>query len=262
MARRRERRGGAEGRAMTGDPPPAAAPHRVPVPLNLHRWEAIAFLHWGVEPDVLAALVPSPLTVLTADGLAWVGVTPFRIHVRLPGMPGSPPGWVFPETNVRTYVRGPDGREGLWFLHMEVPAAWFVAALRTVGLPYVRRRMAVEEQGAGIRYRSAPRRSEQQGGHDLHVVSGPPIAPVGGGPMERFLTARWAAYHRRAGVLLRTPVEHEPWPLHTAEAPTCDAGPLFHAAGLPDPGGDPLVHWSPGVTVRVGAPALVGRIRS
>jgi uncharacterized protein YqjF (DUF2071 family) len=32
---------------------------------------------------------------------------------------------------------------------------------------------------------------------------------------------------------------------------------LVEAAGLPAPAGPPLVHWSPGVTVRVGVPRRV-----
>ena len=44
-----------------------------------------------------------------------------------------------------------------------------------------------------------------------------------------------------------------PWPLHRAEALTVDDG-LISAAGLPEPSGEPLVHYSPGVDVRIGRP--------
>lgn len=241
-----------------GGPPPAEAPHRVRVPVNIHRWDGISFLHWGFDPADVAALVPDELTVLTADGRAWVGMTPFFIRVRPPGVPVVPPGWAFPETNLRTYVAGPDGREGLWFLRMEVTAAWFVATLRALGLPYFRQRMSVEgDAGEGIRYRSAPRDSSGEGGHDVTVLPGERLDPPEGGPRDRFLTARWGAYHRRASVLLHTPVEHPPWVLHRAEVGACQVDDLFRAAGLPAPVGLPVAHWSPGVTVKVGVPRLV-----
>ncbi|MCE0448168.1 DUF2071 domain-containing protein [Streptomyces tricolor] len=55
----------------------------------------------------------------TYDGSAWV-----RPHAVRHGR-GAPAGVArgpapFAETNLRTYVRGPDGRDGLWFLSIEV----------------------------------------------------------------------------------------------------------------------------------------------
>ena len=114
---------------------PAGPPHRVRLPVNIHHWERISFLHWPISAAELAPLLPDGTEVLTHEGTAWVTVTPFFIRVRPPGSPVVPPGWAFPETNLRTYIAGPGGRQGLWFLHMEVTALWFVAALRTIGLP-------------------------------------------------------------------------------------------------------------------------------
>ena len=230
------------------------------VPVNIHRWDRIAFLHWPVAPRALARLLPAGLSPLTWEGAAWVSVTPFVMRVRPPGVPVVPPGWTFPETNVRTYVAGPDGGEGLWFLHMEVTARWFVVTLRAFGLPYVHRRMAVTIAGDRSMYRSRPRPAGAPcgGGHDIVVRTGRPLGPPGGGPFERFLTARWAAYHRRGSLLLRTPVDHPPWPLRHARAERCMVGGLFRAAGLDPPDGPPVVHASSGVAVRVGPPRRVG----
>jgi len=244
-------------RSIEGGTPPASAPHRVRLPVNLHRWADITFLHWPYPPEEVAALLPDQLSVLTHGGRAWVGVTPFFIHVRLPGIGRTALDRAFPETNVRTYVTGPDGRQGIWFLHMEVTAAWFVAALRAVGLPYVRRRMSVDAQPARITYRSSPRRPGAQGGHAIVVRPGEPLRPPEGGERERFLTARWGAYHRRGPALLYTPVEHGPWPLRSAQVDTCEVGSLFAAAGLSVPAGAPLACFSPGVEVKVGPPRLV-----
>lgn len=243
-----------------GDPgtnpvPPAAAPHQVRVPVNVHHWDNISFLHWPIATPELTGLLPDELEVLTYDGSAWVGVTPFFIQVRPPGVPVTPPGWAFPETNVRTYVRGPDGRLGLWFLHMEVTARWFVATMRTLALPYVHREMSVEADDERITYTSKPS-DGTEGGHHIVVRPGAPMDPPEGGSFERFLTAWWGAYHR-PGPLLHTPVEHPTWRLQAAEVDTCEVGGLFRAAGLGAPEGEPVAHFSAGVPVKVGPPRPV-----
>ena len=247
-------------RVRTAIIPPAHPPHSVGVPVNIHHWDDISFLHWPFDPADVTPLLPEEVDVLTLEGKAWVGVTPFFIRVRPPGSPVVPPGWSFPETNVRTYVAGPDGRQGLWFLHMEVPARWFVAVLRSVGLPYVRRQMTVDAAEA-ISYRSEAGGSGE-GGHDIRVRPGAALDPPAGGERERFLTAWWGAYHRRASALLFTPVDHPSWPLHAADLEACEVDGLFSAVGLPVPTGPPVVHYSPGVRVRVGRPQLVQRVRS
>lgn len=250
------RRVASHGFRASSDPvPTSASPHRVRLPLNTHHWDNIAFLHWPFAPRDLAPVVPDDLTVLTYDGMAWVSVTPFFIRVRPLGLPVVPPHWAFPETNVRTYVAGHDGQQGVWFLRMEVSALWFVATLRTVGLPYFWRRMSVDAGGDRIVYQSTPRLRDR-GGSRIVVRPGEALGAGEDGPFERFVTARWGAYHRRGPVLLYTPVEHRPWPLHTAAVERCQVAALFRRAGLPVPVGPPVAHFSPGVTVRVGRPRL------
>lgn len=238
-------------RPLEGAPPSATAPHRVVVPVNIHRWERISFLHWSVDPEVLCSSIPAAVTPLTYGGKAWVGVTPFHIEVRPFAVPVVPPWCAFPETNLRTYVAGPDGREGLWFLHQEVTAAWFVTVLRAAGLPYVRREMSVSRTADGaVVY-------ESRGSHHIVVRPGDRLEPVEGGPRERFLTARWRAYHRLGPVLLQTPVQHPSWTLHAAAVEHCDVAGLFRSAGLPEPTGPPVAHYSPGLRVKVGCPRIV-----
>lgn len=261
--------------------PPASAPHRVRFPVNVHEWNHIAFLHWPFDPEVLAPLVPDETDVLTYDGAAWVGVTPFRITVRPPCLPANlasgagEPSWLpvrctFPETNVRTYVAERDagadgrgkGRQGLWFLRMEVTAAWFVAALRTIGLPYVRQAMSVDLEGERTVYRSGAS-STGEGGHEIVVRPGERLEPPSGDRFARFLTARWGTFHRRGPLLFYTAVEHPPWSLATADVETCDVAGLFRSAGLPAPAGPPVAHVSAGVTAKVGRPRVVAvRTRS
>lgn len=226
--------------------------------MNVHHWDIIAFLHWPFRPADIAHLVPDETVVLTYDGMAWVTITPFFIRVRPPGVPVVPPRWAFPETNLRTYVAGPGGRQGLWFLRMEVTAPWFVATLRTLGLPYVRRQMSVEVEEDHVAYRSLPYAASPDGGHHIVVRPGDVLRPPEGGPWERFVTARWGAFHRVGRRLLYTPVEHDPWRLQAAAVQVCSVDALFRDAGLPAPADPPVAQFSPGVRVRVGVPKPIG----
>jgi uncharacterized protein YqjF (DUF2071 family) len=66
-----------------------------------------------------------------------------------------------------------------------------------------------------------------------------------------FLTARFRLYTMIGGRLSSAAAEHPPWPLHSARLLHLDQD-LVQAAGLPAPTGRPLVHASPGVSVRIG----------
>src|SRR6266542_1618220 len=121
----------------------------------VQRWDWMTFLHWRYEPADLRPHLPVGLEVQTFDGSAWVGLLPFRMTVRFPGAPAIP--WLsrFPETNVRTYVRGPDGGAGIWFLSLEagrlVPAMTGRAGL---ALPYVWAEMEMARGESTVAYRS------------------------------------------------------------------------------------------------------------
>ncbi|GAA1672580.1 hypothetical protein GCM10010977_17880 [Citricoccus zhacaiensis] len=243
--------------------------HAVRLPVNFQDWECLTFLHWPFEADAVQRLVPEGLTVQEWDGRTWVGITPFRMaRVRVPGLPPLP-GWgAFPELNVRAYVRTGDGRDGIWFLGMVVPRLTFIAALRTLGLPYERSHSSVSVDGSRWTYRfGTPHgiRSRPDAWFQAVVDVGRPLDTTERTPLVDSLTGRWTAYHRRARVLWRTPVVHEPWPLHTAtvtattrrSAAAASTGSLtapLHWVGLPSPAEDPIVHAAPAVHTRLGVP--------
>ena len=84
-------------------------------------WEQLLFMHFPYEPSEVQALLPDGLTAEPwEDGKVYVGLIPFLMRVGSPG--GRPmPKWagVFCETNVRTYVTGPDGTPGVYFFSLE-----------------------------------------------------------------------------------------------------------------------------------------------
>jgi uncharacterized protein len=233
-----------------GDSPAVVAygaEQRVRVPALRARWLNQTFVHWPFPPEAVQALVPEGLVVDEYDGAAWVGLTPFVMaDVRLPGIPAATPGLpTFAETNLRTYVRHPSGRDGLWFLSIEVACPLMLAA-RAVGAPYSPAALGVTTRGDTVSYTGS--RWAHGRSYRLVVRPGDPIEPS---ERDVWLTSRWRAYTRRLGMLWETPVEHEPWPLAAAVAVLEET--LTTAAGLPAPLGEPLVHHSAGVRhVRLG----------
>jgi uncharacterized protein YqjF (DUF2071 family) len=66
-----------------------------------------------------------------------------------------------------------------------------------------------------------------------------------------FLTERYRLYTTFWGALASAPVEHRPWPLHQARLVTLRET-IREAAGLPHGNAPALVHYSPGVHVKIG----------
>ncbi|MEE6288378.1 DUF2071 domain-containing protein [Georgenia sp. MJ173] len=223
--------------------------HRVRVAVNAQHWQSLSFLHWPVAPAMMQRRLPAGLELDTFDGAAWVGVTPFLM--RYLGTPTVPVALVprFVEVNVRTYVRGPDGRDGVWFFSLECSRLPVVAGLRLLGLPYMYSRTALGRRGSTTRY--ASRRRCGGGRLAAEVRVGDPL--TGPDALTTFLTGRWNAYSYAWGQLWRTPIEHEPWPLHHARASVEPTG-LLLADSLPPLAAEPTAHFAPMVRVRIGAP--------
>jgi uncharacterized protein len=226
-------------------------PPEVRRPIMYQHWRRLTFIHWRYPTDSVQRLLPAGLTVQTFDGSAWVGLIPFLMdQVRAPGVPAMP--WLsrFPETNLRTYVQAPDGTTGIWFFSLDASRLPAVLAARAgYRLPYFWSRMSVRASASTYRYRSLRRWPEPSGQRcAADVRLGEPMVAT---ELEFFLAYRFRLYTVIAGRLASAPAEHPPWPLRRAELEQLDEG-LTVAAGLPAPGGAPLVHASPGVAVRIG----------
>ncbi|MBW3573566.1 MAG: DUF2071 domain-containing protein [Actinobacteria bacterium] len=226
-------------------------------PAVAQSWRHVTFLHWPFPPEVVASRLPAGLEPDLWEGQAWVSITPFLVQgFRFPPLPALPSLSRFPETNLRTYVRGPGGVDGLWFFSLDADSALTVAtAWAGTGVPYRWSAMAVET-GETITYTARRRRPCRPAGHRIVVRPGPPLSVAEASERDHFLTGRWRAYTTLAGVLATVPVEHQPWRLQHAEVVTLEED-LFVAAGLPAPSGLPLVGYSPGVDARLGPVRLV-----
>jgi uncharacterized protein len=240
-------------RSWAESPPPP----EVRRPVMYQHWRQLTFLHWPYTPDTVQRLLPAGLEVDTFDGAAWVGLVPFLMDgVRPPGLPPAPWASRFPETNVRTYARGPDGGEAIWFLSLDAARLGAVLAARTgYALPYFWSRMSVVASAGGdrLRYRARRRWPGPAGARcDADVEFGATFEPAELGPLDHFLTARFRLWNVPAGRLAVAAAEHPPWTLRRATLVDLDQG-LLQAAGLPPPDGPPVVHAADGVRVRIGA---------
>lgn len=213
------------------------------------RWRWLTFVHWRYEPSVIRSLLPSQVTLDTFDGAAWIGLTPFLLSgLRPPGAPALP--WLsqFPETNVRTYVRGPDGVRGVWFFTLEADRlAAVIGARATYRLPYRWADMRVLRSGRITEYESRRRRPFVPAYTSIAVSQGEPIAA---GDLDNFLTARYRLYTLWRKRLGYAQIDHAPWSLHSARLLRLEQN-LIEGCGIPHPSGEPTIHHSPDLLVRV-----------
>jgi uncharacterized protein len=223
----------------------------------IQRWSSIAFLHWPVDVDALRSVVPEELTIDTFDGQAWVGLVPFRMMIRLPYLPPIPMLSTFPEINVRTYVRDPHGKRGLYFLSLDVPrSAAVVSARLALGLPYMWSRIDVDENDGNIAY-TAMRRAPSPAGTTSVVVPRRRADSEPAGALADFLTARFRLFARGPLGLYSVAVEHPPWELGRVRDATVD-DEYVAAAGVPVEGPPSHVHVAEDMDVRVGFPKRLG----
>jgi uncharacterized protein len=232
---------------------PAVCPFEVRQPIMEHHWGELTFLHWSYPIETVQRLLPQGLTVDSIDGVAWMGVIPFFMKVSLPGRRPLPIVGQFCETNVRTYVRDADGRQGIWFFSLDATGLAAVLTARvTYRLPYCWSKMSLVHHGDLLQYDCRRRWPGPAKSHAVIQV-GERYAPSDLGPLDHFLTARWILFSRSRRYHRFARAAHAPWALYRATAVEVDDG-LLQAAGLPAPEGPPLVHYSPGVQVRIGRP--------
>lgn len=221
-------------------------------PAGFQRWRTLAFLHWEVPVEAVAALLPPGLEVDTFEGRAYVGLVPFTMRDVSPWWSPSVPGVSnFHELNVRTYVHA-GGRPGVWFFSLDAASSIAVIAARTGWhLPYHRASMEMEETDGEVRYTSrrlwpGPKPADFAVRYRVGEALGHAVPDT----FEHFLAERYLLFARRGGDLTVGQVHHRPYPLHRAEVIEVSES-MVAAAGMPATSGPPHVLWSPGVDVDV-----------
>ena len=220
------------------------------------RWRSLTFLHWRVDPEVVAPLLPPGTRPDVYDGSTWVGLIPFRLTDAAFGHgPGLP--WVgsFAETNVRLYSVDAAGRRAVVFGSLESERLAFVLGSRwALGLNYTWARMRIQCDGDRITYTSRRRWPGPVGARTRVTVRVSDV-PVRHDPLADFLTARWALHTHHLGRTLYLPNTHTAWPLVRAELLELD-DELLDVAGLPGVAQRPpdSVLFSTGVRTQFGFP--------
>jgi uncharacterized protein YqjF (DUF2071 family) len=221
-------------------------------------WRDLGFVHWAVDPEVVAPLLPAGTRPDTLGGVTYVGLIGFRmVGVGFLSGPGVPYLGTFCETNVRLYSVDDAGRRAVVFRSLDaarlLPVLVAQVALR---LPYKWSAMNLTADRDVLTYTSRRRWPGPRHTRSRMVirVGGPIDRPT---ELEHFLTARWALHVRAYGRTLYLPNDHPQWPLRRAELLELDDH-LVAGAGLPAPTGTPVsVLYSPGVSVRFGSPVAV-----
>jgi uncharacterized protein YqjF (DUF2071 family) len=216
------------------------------------QWRDLLFLHQPVAADLLRRLVPASLAIDTFEGQAWVSLIPFAIRGSRPkGLPGAL-AMNFLETNLRTYVRGPDGVAGVFFFSLEASSWLAVAGARAAyALPYFPARMACRRQDGTVHYRS----HRVLGGEaelETTWTVGASRGVAAPATLDHFLVERYALFAARGARVLQARVHHRPYPLCQATVSSLRET-LLARAGLPPLSSPPAaIHFSPGVDVDIG----------
>ena len=217
-------------------------------------WRELLFLHWPVEAQVLAPLLPPGLEVDTFNGQAYIGLVPFI-------MKNSRPSWMpniglrhltddFAEINVRTYVRFKGENPGVWFFSLAAASLPAVIAARLwFKLPYFWARMHTRTRGRYHSRRIWPRPTPARCRLKYSIEEEEPWVATKGS-LEEFLVERYLLYSRRGGELFRGRVAHEPYRLQRAQVLALQET-LVARAGVQVLGAPPLCHFSRGVDVSV-----------
>ncbi len=198
------------------------------------RLSDVCFAHWPVDPGEMAAHVPPGTTVDVRDGRAWLSVLGMYVRPRFLPAQGA-----YAQVNVRTYLAG--DRSAVHFLDA-VADEWLAAqgARTLTGFPARYGSVSVDREGEGIGVRC-----ETLGSRSFGVDLTPTGRPeqVEDGSLADWLAERYR-FVRDDGTA--GDVAHPPWRLQAATGEVTGKSLL---ADFPEPTGEPVFHYSPGVLV-------------
>src|ERR1039457_4513888 len=164
---------------VTTDPVTAGAARQVRRAMLTQSWLDLTFVHWAVDPDAVAPLLPAGTRPDQFGDTSYVGLVAFRMHrIEWLGLPGLPYLRSLPATNIRLYSLRPHGRLGRprrpprRGLPLAGSLSAGTGAGRTLGIPAALR---LGQDGGAPRRRHA----------DLHQPAPLARAPLGDEPADR-----------------------------------------------------------------------------
>jgi uncharacterized protein len=221
-------------------------------PVMHQNWGKLLFTHWRIDESLLRPLVPSELQIDTYGDNAWIAVTPFTMwDIRFfpPYVPPVPGFNSMHELNVRTYVHY-NGVPGVWFFSLDCNSAAAVFGARTLfHLPYHEAEIELEQNGNVIDY-DLTRDEDPPAEFHASWSIGENLPVSQAGSREFFLTERYLLYTKHEDELYRARIYHQPWQLQKAELTQLETE-MIQALGIPQPAGEPLVHYAEEVNVDI-----------
>ncbi len=199
-------------------------------PLFRCEWLDVVFLHYEVDPAVLAPLVP--FTLDTWEGKAYVSLVAFTLaglscaHGRRATRAMLRPISDHAFLNVRTYVRQGDA-SGIYFLAEWLSKRVPVPLGRPLfGLPYRYGRFSrARDVQSGVVSGTVMGKRGDLRFHATHAPD-PVYASCAAGSLDEFLLERYTAFTHWAGLRRYFRVWHPPWPVTPLAATVHDASLL------------------------------------
>ncbi len=212
----------------------------------------VCFMHWPVPEAHVDALLPDWLEPDVADGTAWISALPMRLASF--DAFGVPVREDVEAVNLRTYVRSPSGNRGVYFCSLDATDRPAVeAARRLFRLPYYYADVDRTVDGD----RTSVRATRRDGTRATLAVAFEPsghVQSAGPDTLASFLTERYRYFTAGPfGTRLVGSVGHDPWQLQSATASVTEDS-LLGTVDLDGAEERPLVHYSSGARMRIGAP--------
>jgi len=222
-------------------------------PVMEQNWEKILFLHWPIDPALIQARIPPGLEVDLFEDKAWIGITPFKVTglhlMSLPPVPGLDS---FNEINVRTYVHY-EGKPGIWFFSLDASKLIPVIAARLFyQVPYHSAAISFHDSGTQFSV-DMTRTANRDVGFEARWQKGTRLRDPDVGSLAFFLVERYCFFAELRSSIMMTRVYHHPWILDEAVLESCESN-LIGSVGLPEPSGEPLAHFSEGVSTQIWEP--------
>ena len=229
-------------------------PVQVRRPMLYQEWRDCSFLHWSFDPAALRPHIPRGFELDLHAGRAWASLISFRIRWMrarpLPPIPGLSSAL---ESHLRIYVRGPDGRSGIWMVSLDIDPLPAAAAGRFgFALPYWWADMDVSREGDRAHY-IVRRRGGRGARLELELGLGEPLQPSSLGELDHFLTARWVLYGGAARLRTAILTEHPRWSFRRVDVRRLEQN-VLPVDGLPPVGTPDRVHFSDGLDARLAWP--------
>ena len=183
------------------------------------RWMRLAMLNWEIDPEILAAYIPSGTQLDFFQGRTFVSMVGFQfLQVRLLGIP-IPFHNNFEEVNLRFYVRrelNGESRRGVVFIK-ELAPHWAIAKVARFFYNENYQTLAMRHRVEGFESPSENPSVEYQWRfgdrwQGVGLQADGPCRPLTAGSQEEFIAEHYWGYSAlRDGGTAEYRVEHPPW---------------------------------------------------